>query len=117
MEHRWGERYALERMVSLHAGAWRVLARMENVSCSGAFLRCAVPSAGVVRIRIDLRQGPGAARLVAYIVRRTADGIGVEWGEFAPEAVTGMLPVQRDRRAASPPLHRRARVGERPRQA
>src|SRR5579872_4155884 len=74
MEHRWGERHVIERMVSLRAGGWRVLARLRNMSSSGAYLQCAVPSANV-----------------AHIVRRTSDGIGVEWGEFAPRSVMRML--------------------------
>lgn len=91
MEHRWGERHVLERMVSLRAGGWRVLARLRNMSSSGAYLQCAVPSASVVRIHVDFRDGSDSVRLAAHIVRRTADGIGIEWGEFAPRSVMRML--------------------------
>lgn len=91
MEHRWGQRYALDRMVSLRAGAWHVPARLMNISTSGAYLLCAVPDASVVRIRVQFRQELSSTRLVAYVVRRTRDGIGVEWSEFAPEAVSRLL--------------------------
>lgn len=91
MEHRWGERQVLERMVSLRAGGWRVLARLRNMSSSGAYLQCAVPSARVLHIHVDFREGSDSVRLAAQIVRRTADGIGIEWGEFAPQCVMRML--------------------------
>lgn len=91
MEHRWGERHDFEQMVSLRAGGWRVLARVRNMSSSGAYLQCAVPNASVLRIHVDFRQAPGSARLAAYIVRRTPEGIGIEWGEFAPAAIMRLL--------------------------
>lgn len=78
-------------MVSVRAGGWRVLARVRNMSASGAYLQCAVPNASVARIQIDFRENPRAARLAAHIVRRTADGIGIEWGEFAPASVMRIL--------------------------
>jgi hypothetical protein len=91
MEHRWGERHTFEQMVLLRAAGWRVLAQVKNISVSGAYLRCVVPETGVTRIRVDFRQPPRGAELVAYVVRRTPDGIGVEWGEFGCRAVTRLL--------------------------
>jgi hypothetical protein len=91
MEHRWGERHALDQMVSVRAAGWRVLAQVRNISVSGAYLRCAVPDASVTRIRVDFKHQPRTRELVAYVVRRTADGIGVEWGEFGSETVTQVL--------------------------
>ncbi|HLY52532.1 MAG TPA: PilZ domain-containing protein [Steroidobacteraceae bacterium] len=117
MEHRWGERHALERMVSLRAGGWRVLARVRNISSSGAYLQCAVPSASVARIHIDFRDGPDSVRLAAHIVRRTADGIGIEWAEFAPQRIMRMLRrAEREREAAQTlaPAQADPRVAARP---
>jgi hypothetical protein len=91
MEHRWGERRALSRMVSLRAGRWCVLAQLKNISSSGAYLRCAVPDPAVSWIRIDFKDEHNSASVVAYVVRRTADGIGVEWGEFSPEFIARLL--------------------------
>jgi PilZ domain len=92
MEHRWGQRHDFEQMVLLRAAGWRVLARIKNISVSGAYLRCAVPESGVGRIRVDFRrQPPRSAELVAYVVRRTPEGIGIEWGEFGCRAVTRLL--------------------------
>ena len=91
MEHRWGQRHAVDRMVSLHAGGWHVPARLMNISSSGAYLLCAVPDASVVRIRLQFRRELRSTRLVAYVVRRSGDGIGVEWDKFAPQAVTRLL--------------------------
>lgn len=89
MEHRWGQRHALDRMVSLHAGGWHVPARLMNISSSGAYLLCAVPDASVVCVQF--RQELRSTRLVAYVVRRSGDGIGVEWDKFAPQAITRLL--------------------------
>jgi hypothetical protein len=91
MEHRWGQRHAFDQMVLLRAAGWRVPGRVKDISISGAYVRCAVPDPGVVRIRLDFRRHSRAAELIAYVVRRTADGIGVEWGEFGSQAVSRLL--------------------------
>jgi hypothetical protein len=91
MEHRWGQRHAFDQMVLLRAAGWRVPARVKDISISGAYLRCAIPDPGVVRVRVDFRRHSHVAELIAYVVRRTADGIGVEWGEFGSQAVSRLL--------------------------
>jgi hypothetical protein len=91
MEHRWGQRHPFDQMVLLRAAGWRVPARVKDISISGACLRCAIPDPSVVRVRVDFRRHPRATELVAYVVRRTADGVGVEWGEFGSRAVSRLL--------------------------
>jgi hypothetical protein len=91
MEHRWGQRHAFDQMVLLRAAGWRVPARVRDISISGAYLRCAIPDPSVVRVRVDFRRHPRTTELIAYVVRRTADGIGVEWGEFGSQAVSRLL--------------------------
>jgi hypothetical protein len=91
MEHRWGERHAFDQMVLLRAAGWRVPARVKNMSISGAYLHCTIPDASVVRVRVDFRRQPRAPQVIAYVVRRTVEGIGVEWGEFGCQAVTRLL--------------------------
>jgi hypothetical protein len=91
MEHRWGQRHAFDQMVLLRAAGWRVPARLKNMSISGAYLHCAIPDASVVRVGVDFRRHPRAAEVIAYVVRRTVEGIGVEWGEFGSQAVTRLL--------------------------
>lgn len=91
MEHRWGQRHAFDQMVLLRAAGWRVPARVKDISISGAYLRCAMPDPGVVRVRVDFRRHPRSTELIAYVVRRAADGIGVEWGEFGSQAVSRLL--------------------------
>jgi hypothetical protein len=78
-------------MVLLRATGWRVPARVKDISISGAYLRCAIPDPSVVRVRVDFRRHPRATELIAYVVRRTTDGIGVEWGEFGSQAVSRLL--------------------------
>ncbi len=115
MEHRWGQRHTFEQMVLLRAAGWRVLARIRDISISGAYLRCVVPESGVVRVRVDFRQ-PRSTELVAYIVRRTPEGIGIEWGEFGCRAITRLLSrVPPDGAEACPPLAACSRASAVPR--
>ena len=79
MKHRCDRRYACDQMVLLRAGEWRALARVLNISSSGAYLRCVHPASGIVRVCIDFGQEPNRTRLLACVVRRTTEGIGVEW--------------------------------------
>lgn len=102
MEHRWGHRHNLDRMVLLRAPGWRVLGRIRNLSVSGAFLRCPLPHSGVTRLFVDLRMGPGERELTAEIVRFAADGIGVEWSTLAPAQVVRLLTSPPPRRVPLP---------------
>lgn len=91
MEHRWGRRQDFYQVVSVRAAGWRVLAQVRNISLSGAYLRCALPRAGITRLRVEFKLQRETVELLAYVVRRTADGIGIEWGEFASDTVARLL--------------------------
>lgn len=64
---------------------------MEDVSLSGAFVHTVFhpPLFSHVYVELDRVSAMrgGRQRISAYVVRRTADGIGLEWFEFAPEAI------------------------------
>jgi len=92
MEHRWGQRFSVAIDASLHirprSGPRR--GRIVDISASGAFIRTNIPGAAPqiplpllspVQVEIPVPTGNGHAllRLPACIVRRTKDGIGVEW--------------------------------------
>jgi hypothetical protein len=70
---------------------------MRDVSLSGAYLETArrLPYMGRVVLRM-LSHGRGrAATLVeGYITRVSPEGIGVEWCEFAPQAIVELLEWQ-----------------------
>jgi hypothetical protein len=104
MEHRWGERYAVQMRVELSCGSSPpVTGSLENVSSSGAFVRTEGrrPPRGPVEVILgDRSSGRGhSLRLPAYVVRETEAGVGIEWCEFAPRVVRELM--LRDRHVGS----------------
>ena len=84
MEHRFGWRYPCGAPVRISGGAGLAgEGLLLNVSMSGACIQTALdlpPSAlvSLTRIREDDHT---AVELLASVVRRTVDGVGVEWCE------------------------------------
>jgi len=96
MEHRWGERVSVRTTVELSCGSWPpVSGYLENLSASGAFVRTDGPRPPRGPVAVMMRQDDGgrrrAARVAAYVVRETANGVGIEWCEFAPRSVRQLL--------------------------
>jgi hypothetical protein len=96
MEHRWGVRIRVDIGVRLAGNSVTVLdGRLMNVSLSGAFITLGCPVNLLSRLDIqflaprEIRQT--TLRLPARVVRRGANGIGVEWSEFASPAVRELL--------------------------
>jgi hypothetical protein len=46
-----------------------------------------------VAVLSPLRRQSNALAVVGYVIRRHKDGIGVEWCEFAPRAVSELLRI------------------------
>jgi hypothetical protein len=106
MEHRWGERFPLNISIRLNAGTTVILGlRMSNASVSGGLLdtdvRLPVFSHVVVEFDVAGNSGPLKQHVPAYVVRHGHDGIGLEWQEFAPRAIIGLLEATL--RATTPP--------------
>ena len=106
MEHRWGERFPLNLTVRLNAGSTLVLGlRLSNLSVSGGLVdtdvRLPVFSHVVVEFDVLGNSGPLKQRVPAYVVRHGPDGIGLEWQEFAPRAIVGLL--ENTLRTTTPP--------------
>lgn len=95
MEHRWGNRVPLNALVRLATVQGEHLARLCNLSLSGAFLETRQPLPHLTQLTVELTISPEeAARkasIGAHVVRTTADGIGIEWSELAPPPVTLIL--------------------------
>lgn len=97
MEHRWGKRIQLNLPVQLDFGSGSLIpGRMANMSQSGGFVitRERVPP----QTRIDIQFSPVRSRnrtvhVLAYVVRRTKHGLGLEWQEFAPPEIQALLAV------------------------
>ena len=110
MEHRWGERVGVDIPVRLTAQPFFVRdARLTNLSLSGAFIDAGfdlrVLSRIQVVIELPLLFKYATPIIAAYVTRKFKDGIGVEWCEFAPQAVIQLI------RSTSPRLAHAPRAG------
>jgi PilZ domain len=107
MEHRWGHRREISRAV--HLGTRSGLAsrgRITNVSISGAFIVSPLPVSvfSYVEVQFTAMVNGKRARMTveSQVVRKQATGFGVEWCEFAPEAVRALVMVPPFRLAEPP---------------
>ena len=93
MEHRWGERLKVEFPVRIWttggiAGSGSVL----DLSVSGAFVSTRVSLSTLSPVNVFFQairragsRGPSDLTYLAHVVRRTPDGFGIEWFDFATE--------------------------------
>ncbi len=96
MEHRWGQRVPATIKVRLRGRPGAIGSGcLRDVSISGAFVETALRLPLLTRVAIDAgsqgRASMGSRKLSGWVVRRNAIGIGVEWCEFAPQAVLTLL--------------------------
>lgn len=87
MEHRWGQRREANRTVFLrtHAGL-AAHGLLRNVSVSGAFIVTPLPVGPLTRLQLFLasegRDRRPSQAFEGLVVRRTTDGIAIEWKEL-----------------------------------
>jgi hypothetical protein len=98
MEHRWGNRHEISRPVRLWTrGGIVARGRICNVSISGAFVVSPLPVSLFSYVQVQftaMLNGKRTATAVeGQVVRKDATGFGVEWCEFAPEAVRALMVV------------------------
>ena len=97
MEHRWGQRMELQTEVRLQVESLGTLpGRISNLSLSGVFVTMPIPPLPLwTRVAVYLDDAPRGRRtrqaLFAYVVRRTEEGVGLEWCQFAPHAIRRLL--------------------------
>lgn len=89
MEHRWGRREDCQLPVLVEAVTHaRIRAHIQNLSLSGAFLKISIGGDLTPTVIVHLATPNAAAypahQIIAYVVRRTHEGIGLEWVHFAP---------------------------------
>jgi|SRR6185312_13704206 len=85
MEHRYGMRYPVDVGVyarSLH-GAVASVGHLCEISISGGLVRTTLPIRPLAYISLEILVS-GRPSIEGQVVRRTAEGIGVEWNEYAP---------------------------------
>src|SRR5882672_8126522 len=107
MEHRWGHRREISRAV--HLGTRSGVAargRITNVSISGAFVVSPLPLSLFSYVEVQFTamvNGKRATMAVeGQVVRKEGAGFGIEWCEFAPEAVRALVTVPPFRMADPP---------------
>jgi hypothetical protein len=91
MEHRWGQRKAVHKLVRVRTRAGvAAQGHITNMSISGAFVNTPLPVPLLSVIEVSFNGAPGKRRAVtvveAQVVRKTAEGLGLEWCELAPAA-------------------------------
>jgi hypothetical protein len=92
---RWGRRIAVDIPVQVAAdGSPTIYGRLKNLSLSGALVIAdhELPLHAYVEISFKpLATGHSPVRVMARVMRNLEGGVGVEWCEFAPSAVTDLL--------------------------
>ena len=114
MEHRWGQRRAVHEPVHLRtAGGMTATGHIVSVSISGAFVKTALPALPLSVVLVGFmpeRSQRGYSRFApiieAHVVRRTEDGIALEWSDSAPEltSMLSQIPAQLDDFGDRPPV-------------
>jgi hypothetical protein len=95
MEHRWGERIAVDLPVMVSADQQDgIRGCMRNLSLSGALLKIDADLRlhALIEVYLEL---PSSSRhlalLSAHVSRKLKQGVGIEWCEFAPIAIKDLL--------------------------
>lgn len=103
MEHRLGSRMQVRLPARLDVrGGRSALGLLLNVSLSGAYVKTSGSFRPLTRVDVGFDCGRFAdsemTRVAAFVTRTDADGVAVEWCEFAPDAVAVLTAF-----AARPP--------------
>jgi hypothetical protein len=112
MEHRWGQRVKFDLTVRVAGRPYSVRpARLIDLSASGAFLEVSPDLRLLARLQVVIALPDPLTHptpmITAYVVRRTGEGVGVEWCEYGPQPVLELLKFAAahrygPRRAAQP---------------
>jgi PilZ domain len=92
---RWSRRIVVDIPVLVAAdGSPTIHGQLKNLSLSGALVTTdhVLPVHAYIEISFEpLEIGHDALRVMARVMRNLEGGVGVEWCEFAPSAVTDLL--------------------------
>jgi hypothetical protein len=96
VEHRYGKRYAAQIPVRLRTrGGVIAQGHICSVSISGVAITTELPLRLGSHVQLQVlgtnRRPASADALEGQVVRRTADGFGIEWCEFGTEAARALL--------------------------
>jgi PilZ domain len=97
MEHRYGVRYpsAIDVFVRSHSGPLAARGRLLDVSISGAFVSTSVSIPPLSSITLEVISVVNSVRrwrpIEAQVIRRTDRGLGIEWKELTPAALSQLV--------------------------
>ena len=96
MEHRWGKRVQVDFPIRVTAHPFVVRdGRLTDLSVSGAWIEADFELRLLSRVEVSiiLPMWPKheAPTVAGYVSRKFREGIGVEWCEFAPYAISQLL--------------------------
>src|SRR3974390_3115285 len=93
MEHRWGVRTQVDLAVRLAGNSLTVLdGRLANMSVSGGYIISGCPVNRLTCLEVQIRGvRHSSLKIPACVIRRGANGIGVEWLDHASPAVREVL--------------------------
>lgn len=92
MEHRWGERVPLDLPVRLElSGELLAHGRLHDASISGAWLTTDTRIPVLAAVEVVMRTPAGRVALPACVVRRTENGLGVEWRDMDCKPLVALL--------------------------
>jgi hypothetical protein len=94
MEHRFGMRIPCHAPLRIDDGSGLTArGRMRNVSISGAFVETtlALPLHALLTIEVVRKDGKTDIPRTGRVVRRDADGVGIEWLETAESPICPLL--------------------------
>jgi PilZ domain len=94
-DSRWGDRVRVNIPVQVSVDAMTDAdACMKNLSLSGALMKADVDLGLHALIKVSITTpspSQPAAAITAFVSRKTKEGVGVEWCEFAPSVVKDLL--------------------------
>jgi hypothetical protein len=94
-ESRWGERVNVDIPVQLSGDTLSgAEGCMRNLSLSGALVKADIDLGLHCLIQVSIKMpSPSqcAEAVTAYVSRRSKEGVGIEWCEFAPVVVKDLL--------------------------
>lgn len=97
MEHRYGVRYlsAIDVYVRSQSGRLAARGRLLDVSISGAFVSTSVSIAPLTSITLEVISVVQSVRrwkpIEAQVIRRTDSGLGIEWKDLTPAALSQLV--------------------------
>jgi hypothetical protein len=92
MEHRWGTRSKLDIPAQVQRGSQGLLfGILRDASVSGAFFSTAAQMPLLASVHVQLGAQSQTPWVEAYVIRRAADGFGLEWAHLAPTLIVRVL--------------------------